>query len=53
MAARGARGLDAHVLGIDADLDRLYHARLQALVDAAVVSFPVHGLPRRWPAPTS
>jgi alanine dehydrogenase len=38
MAARGARGLDAHVTGIDVDLDRLYNARIDGSVDATLAS---------------
>jgi alanine dehydrogenase len=40
MAARGARGLDAHVIGVDIDLDRLYEHRLAGTVDATLVSQP-------------
>jgi alanine dehydrogenase len=38
MAARGARGLDAHVTGIDVDLQRLYEHHLDGTVDATQVS---------------
>jgi alanine dehydrogenase len=38
MAARGARGLDAHVTGIDIDLQRLYQHHLDGTVDATQVS---------------
>jgi alanine dehydrogenase len=38
MAARGARGLDAHVTGVDVDLHRLYEHRLAGHVDATQVS---------------
>lgn len=38
MAARGARGLDAHVTGVDIDLRRLYDARTQGTVDATLAS---------------
>ncbi len=38
MAARGARGLDAHVTGIDIDLRRLYDLRLAGTVDATLAS---------------
>ena len=40
MAARGARGLDAHVTGVDVDLDLLRGARLSGLVDATAISNP-------------
>jgi alanine dehydrogenase len=40
MAARGARGLDAHVTGIDVDLQRLYEHHLDGTVDATQVSEP-------------
>jgi alanine dehydrogenase len=38
MAARGARGLDAHVTGVDVDLQRLYEHHLAGHVDATQVS---------------
>jgi alanine dehydrogenase len=38
MAARGARGLDGHVTGIDVDLQRLYQHHLDGTVDATQVS---------------
>lgn len=38
MAARGARGLDAHVTGVDVDLQRLYDVRMEGIVDATLVS---------------
>ncbi len=38
MAARGARGLDAHVTGIDVDLQRLYAHHLDGTVDATQIS---------------
>jgi alanine dehydrogenase len=38
MAARGARGLDAHVTGIDVDLQRLYDHHLDGTVDATQIS---------------
>lgn len=38
MAARGLRGLDAHVTGIDVDLPRLYEARNAGTVDATLAS---------------
>jgi alanine dehydrogenase len=40
MAARGLKGLDASVTGIDVDLGRLYDARMEATVDATVASSP-------------
>jgi alanine dehydrogenase len=40
MAARGARGLDAHVTGVDVDLRRLYEHHLDGTVDATQVSEP-------------
>jgi alanine dehydrogenase len=40
MAARGARGLDAHVTGVDVDLQRLYDHHLAGTVDATQVSEP-------------
>jgi alanine dehydrogenase len=40
MAARGARGLDAHVTGVDVDLQRLYDHHLDGTVDATQVSEP-------------
>jgi alanine dehydrogenase len=40
MAARGARGLDAHVTGVDLDLQRLYEHHLDGTVDATQVSEP-------------
>jgi alanine dehydrogenase len=40
MAARGARGLGAHVVGVDVDLDRLYEHRMAGTVDATLVSQP-------------
>jgi alanine dehydrogenase len=38
MAARGARGMDAHVTGIDVDLQRLYEHHLDGTVDATQIS---------------
>ncbi|MTV25008.1 alanine dehydrogenase [Nitriliruptoraceae bacterium ZYF776] len=38
MAARGTRGLDAHVTGIDVDLQRLYAHHLDGTVDATQAS---------------
>lgn len=38
MAARGARGMDAHVTGIDVDLQRLYEHHLAGTVDATQIS---------------
>ena len=38
MAARGARGMDAHVTGIDVDLQRLYDTHLEGTVDATQIS---------------
>jgi alanine dehydrogenase len=40
MAARGLRGLDAHVTGIDVDLGRLYEHHLDGTVDATQISEP-------------
>jgi alanine dehydrogenase len=40
MAARGARGLDAEVTGVDVDLDRLHRAHLEGTVTATLVSSP-------------
>lgn len=40
MAARGAHGLDAHVTGVDVDLQRLYDHHLAGTVDATQVSEP-------------
>ena len=40
LAARGLRGLDAHVTGVDVDLGRLLDARLDGTVDATSVSEP-------------
>jgi len=40
LAARGLRGLDAHVTGVDVDLDRLREVRLDGTVDATSVSEP-------------
>lgn len=40
MAARGARGLDGHVTGVDVDLHRLYRCRLEGSVDGTQVSEP-------------
>jgi alanine dehydrogenase len=40
MAARGARGLDAHVTGIDIDLERLYEHRRDGTIDASLISEP-------------
>jgi alanine dehydrogenase len=40
VAARGARGLDAHVTGVDVDLQRLYEHHLDGTVDATQVSEP-------------
>jgi alanine dehydrogenase len=40
MAARGLRGLDAHVTGVDIDLQRLYEHHLDGTVDATQVSEP-------------
>jgi alanine dehydrogenase len=40
MAARGGRGLDAHVTGVDVDLQRLYEHHLDGTVDATQVSEP-------------
>lgn len=40
MAARGARGLDAHVTGVDVDLQRLYQHHLDGTVDATQISEP-------------
>jgi len=38
MAARGARGLDAEVIGVDVDLDRLWHANMEGLTSATLRS---------------
>ncbi len=38
MAARGLRGLDAHVTGVDIDLPRLYDARNAGTIDATLAS---------------
>ncbi|GGI04060.1 alanine dehydrogenase [Egicoccus halophilus] len=40
MAARGLRGLDAHVTGVDVDLQRLYEHHLDGTVDATQISEP-------------
>jgi alanine dehydrogenase len=40
MAARGAKGLDAHVTGVDVDLQRLYEHHLAGTIDATQVSEP-------------
>ncbi len=40
MAARGLRGLDAHVTGVDVDLQRLYDHHLDGTIDATQVSEP-------------
>jgi alanine dehydrogenase len=40
MAARGAHGLDAHVSGIDVDLQRLFDLRMTGMLDATQVSEP-------------
>lgn len=40
MAARGLRGLDAHVTGVDVDLQRLYEHHLDGTIDATQVSEP-------------
>lgn len=40
MAARGARGLDAHVTGVDVDLQRLYDHHLDGTIDATQISEP-------------
>ena len=40
MAARGLRGLDAHVTGVDIDLQRLFEHHLDGTVDATQVSEP-------------
>src|SRR5690606_10615993 len=40
MAARGLRGLDAHVTGVDIDLERLWHHHLDGTVDATQISEP-------------
>ncbi len=40
MAARGLRGLDAHVTGVDIDLQRLYEHHLDGTVDATQISEP-------------
>jgi alanine dehydrogenase len=40
MAARGLRGLDAHVTGVDVDLQRLYDHHLDGTIDATLSSEP-------------
>ena len=40
IAARGARGLGAHVTGVDVDLERLYRYRLDGALDASQSSEP-------------
>jgi alanine dehydrogenase len=40
IAARGARGLGAHVTGVDVDLERLYRFRLDGTLDASQSSEP-------------
>jgi alanine dehydrogenase len=40
MSARGLRGLDAHVTGVDVDLQRLYEHHLDGTVDATQISEP-------------
>ncbi len=40
MAARGLRGLDAHVVGVDVDLELLREARQRDVVSSTVVSTP-------------
>jgi alanine dehydrogenase len=40
VAARGLRGLDAHVTGVDVDLQRLYEHHLDGTVDATQISEP-------------
>ncbi|HSK22715.1 MAG TPA: alanine dehydrogenase [Egicoccus sp.] len=40
MAARGLRGLDAHVTGVDVDLERLWRHHLDGTVDATQISEP-------------
>jgi alanine dehydrogenase len=40
VAARGLRGLDAHVTGVDIDLQRLYEHHLDGTVDATQISEP-------------
>jgi alanine dehydrogenase len=40
MAAVGARGLDAHVTGVDIDLQRLYDHHLAGHIDATQISEP-------------
>ena len=40
IAARGARGLGAHVTGVDIDLERLYRYRLDGTLDASQSSEP-------------
>lgn len=40
MAARGLRGLDAHVTGVDIDLQRLFDHHLDGTIDATQVSEP-------------
>lgn len=39
MAARGARGMDAEVTGIDIDLARLYELHQQGIITASLASF--------------
>lgn len=41
MAAHGARGLDAHVTGVDIDLQRLYDLRTHGVIHASLASDPV------------
>jgi len=38
MAARGAKGLDAYVMGVDVDLDRLRTAVMEGVVDGSLAS---------------
>jgi alanine dehydrogenase len=40
LAARGLRGLDMHVTGVDVDLERLFRHRMDGTVDATQVSEP-------------
>lgn len=40
MAARGARGLDALVTGVDVNLQRLYDARMEGTIAGSLVSEP-------------
>lgn len=40
MAARGLRGLDAHVVGVDVDLDRLREAQMHGTVSGTLASSP-------------